>query len=610
MSLLSAWALAGLLLSVPLVLLHLRRRKPPVREVSSLLAWRHLQSAPSSSSKRLGAPLLPLLLALQLLALALIVLALARPASGHGGSRSGQIWVVDDSIWMQAREGSGDRLEQAHQLVLKELARLPADAHVSVVLAAAEPSLLFSGSAGDAASALRRLTPTYGPSDLTAGLRLAAGLRERSDERIVLLRAPEDAAPGVRSSPAQLSDQVVGASLEDVGFTDAGARCGLPGASSCELFARVFDTGTHARQEHVEVLEDGRQLAAQTLAVNGESSSPLAFDVPAGRRLELRIAGGDALVADDSAFVAVPSPATVHITLVGSPAQAGALARGLLAYPGTAIRLVAPARYRPSDASTSDLLVLDRVLPDGRLPRSPALLLVDPPSLPGGSVEGALSDSRISGSDDLDGLLAGVDLTSLTIGAGQARHLQLPASMTATAWSAAGPLIAAGSAEGQRVAVLAFDPSSSNLPQLPSFPLLISNIIEWSQRWAPSQARAGEALLVQQPAGTTETTLTENGQAAQRLPRAPRGERVLRLPHPGLFTIGQSGPWGTRSTAVAVNADVTPVPASPAVTLNGPAPVATATGTPWWPWLLSAGLLALLLEWLYGARREREMAVS
>src|SRR6185312_5535151 len=199
---------------------------------------------------------------------------------------------------------------------------------------------------------------------------------------------------------------------------------------------------------------------------------------------------GDALAADDSAFVSVPEPGGERITLVGERRRALPLARALASVPGVKLRLRTPETYRSTDPGTSDLLVLDDFVPEGGLPDAPGLLLVNPPRLPGGHLLGTMVDSRMSGSEDASPLLDGVDLASLTIGAKASRRLALPAAMSAAAWSSEGPLIASGTESGGRVAVISFEPSESNLPQLTGFPTLIDNIVAWSQRLAPPSAAA------------------------------------------------------------------------------------------------------------------------
>ena len=611
MSLLSVWALAGLLLAVPLVLLHLRRRRARVYDVASLLAWRALPGQSTPSSRRLGRPLMPLLLLVQLLALALLVFSLARPASGLERAPSSRIYIVDDSIWMQARQAGASRLTAAEHTVRDQLARLPGHTQVRIIAAGATPSLFFSGSPGSAAQAIAHLAPAQGAGDLTAALRLAAGLRNRADDRVMLLRAPEDAAPSVQGGAGTFSQVVVGTALKDQGLTDAVARCGLPGPSPCEAFARVRNTGSRTQDDRVLVLVDGRQADALTVAVSPDSTSPVAFRVPAGATLELRLEAQDALPADNTAFIVVPDAAPVRVTLVGNPSQALPLAGALAAVPGVQLRLRTPTTYRATDPETSDLLVLDHWLPAGALPDAPSVLLVAPPRLPGGRVDGVLTDSRVSGSDPTGALLNDVDLTSLTIDSNQARRLTPPSWMTASVWSPEGPLLASGSTAGQRVALLAFDPSDSDLPQLESFPLLVSNLVSWSQEWAPLQASTGQAVLVQEPPGTTSATLTADGQGTRRLPVSSSQAHALTLSTPGVYTIHQRGPWGTRTRTLAVNVDTEAASPSPTpVELNAASSALGSKRTPWWPWVLAAALVALILEWAYALRSEPRLLVS
>ncbi len=177
MTLLAAPALAALVLAIPLLALHLRRRKPPRRRVGSLLAWRDLPGAGGGGARRFGRPPLPLLLLLQLLALALLVVALAHPAKEKSAAGSSHVYVVDESMWMGAEDGGGTRIEAAGAELRERLGGLaPSDA-VRIVGAGPTPSVLYEGAAGGAGAAVEGLSAGSGPANLTAALRLAAGLR-------------------------------------------------------------------------------------------------------------------------------------------------------------------------------------------------------------------------------------------------------------------------------------------------------------------------------------------------------------------------------------------------------------------------------------------------
>jgi uncharacterized membrane protein len=184
----------------------------------------------------------------------------------------------------------------------------------------------------------------------------------------------------------------------------------------------------------------------------------------------------------------------------------------------------------------------------------------------------------------------------------------LPDSLSAAAWSSEGPLIAAGTESGSRVAILSFEPSESNLPQLAGFPALIYNVVAWSQRLAPQSAAAGVPFALAEPPGTTRATLTAaGGSGAEDLQVAPGGEVPVSVRRPGNYAIELTGPWGTRRLALAVNPGAAPA-ATAAVDLGAPAPTADAGRTDWWMWFLVAALVVLIVEALYAWWREPDRA--
>lgn len=604
MTLLSGAALAALVLAVPLIILHLRRRMPPRRAVGSLLAWRDLPTVSGGGARKLGRPPLPLLLALQLLALALLVFALAHPASEKSTAGTSHVYVVDESMWMGAEEGGEPRIEAARADLRERLGEVPGDEEVRIVGAGVAPSVLFEGEASAAGGAIEGLEAGPGPADLAAALRLGAGLRADDGSQVILLRAPEEAAPQVKGGGSSFEEQVVGRPLEDIGLGGAVAHCDRLGAEACEVFVRVTNHGDTPREVSVRIAVAGEAPSVEKVAAPAEGSAPLIFPTPPGGRVEVSLVGADGLAADDSAFVSVPEPGGERITLVGNRTRALPLARALASVPDVQLRLRTPQTYKGTDPGTSDLLVLDGFMPKGGLPEAPGLLLVNPPRVAGGEVIGKMKDSRLSGFEAADPLLEGVDLASLTIGAGASKRLALPGSLSAAAWSAEGPLIAAGTESGSRLAILSFEPSESNLPQLAAFPALIDNIVAWSQRLAPQNAAAGVPFTLAEPPGTTKATLAAAaGGGAESLDVAPGGEVPVSVRRPGNYGIELGGPWGTRTLALAVNPGAAPV-ASAAIDLTAPAPTEDAGHTDWWKWVLVAALVALIIEAIYAWWRE------
>src|SRR6185312_6290681 len=418
-------------------------------------------------------------------------------------------------------------------------------------------------------------------------------------------RAPEEAAPKVRAGEGSYEDVAVGKEVADVGLGGASAHCDRLGVEACEVFVRLTDRGAkQARRVPLEIAIGGEPTHHVSVEVPADGSAPLVFTTNPGTTVQISLSPGDGLAADDSAFVSVPRPGGERITLVGDRRRALPLARALASVPGVRLRLRTPETYEPTDPGTSDLLVLDDFVPKGGLPDAPGVLLVNPPRFPGGRLLGTMEDSRMSGTEAASPLLEGVDLASLTIGSEASRRLALPAAMTAAAWSAEGPLIASGTESGRRVAVLSFEPSESNLPQLADFPVLIDNIVAWSQRLAPPTAAAGTPFALAEPPGTTAASVAPaGGGGGEDLKVAPGTEIPVTLAKPGNYVLTLEGPWGTRELALGVNPGAAPA-AGGVVDLSAPAPTVHAGHTDWWQWVLAAALLVLILEALYAWWRE------
>src|SRR4029079_18322174 len=95
------------------------------------------------------------------------------------------------------------------------------------------------------------------------------------------------------------------------------------------------------------------------------------------------------------------------------------------------LQLRTPSTYRRRDALVSDLVVLAGWVPADGLPPAPAVVLVAPPERPGGAVTGSLAAPTVSGIAGTSDLVAGVDLTSLSVDRGAAGRYELPSWMGA-----------------------------------------------------------------------------------------------------------------------------------------------------------------------------------
>jgi Aerotolerance regulator N-terminal len=601
----AGWALAGLVLLAPLVLLHLRRRGQVVREVPSLLLWQQIDLVDAKGSRGLRRPPLALLLALQALALTLLVFALAEPNSRPPAPKPGQVLVLDDSWQMQAP----GRMAEARREAERILAADPPATPVGIVLANASASVLYRGARAGALATLAHVTAGAAPADLASALTVAAGLLDGAHDSLALIRAPEDPLPPVSSAAGELQIVTLSPPIAGQGIFDAGARCGLGASTTCEVYATVRNSAAHAVDETVVADAAGHPPVSVQVQVAAQASAPLFLVSEPGEQVSLRLQGGDLLAADDGAWVTVPAagdlPMSSVVTLVGTPATALATARAFAAVPGVSLRLRTPATYSPRDAQQSELVVLDHWIPPAGLPPSPAVLLIDPTRLPEGRVAGVLNESVVSGTDAGNELLEGVQLSSLAITAKAAARLTPPPWLAPVVWSPDGVLLAAGADGRQRVAALAFEPGQSNLTQLPALPILAANLVRWASGWAPGAATAGVPFTVEAASGIRTVTLERGGAVAARA-SVTKAPVVFDPGRPGLYNVRETGPGTARSALVAVNtAEASPATSTPVDLLStrvgggSRAPVNRAF------WFLVAALLVLGLEWGYWVSHRR-----
>ncbi|MEO9174428.1 MAG: VWA domain-containing protein [Gaiellales bacterium] len=604
MSFARPWWLCALALLVPLLILHLRRPALTVREVPSLLVWERLTGTAASDTRRLRRPRHLLLLGLQAFVISALVIALAGPERRSSTAPSSTVFVVDDSFWMQA----GTRIADARS----ELVRLSASAPgpVTVVSASTTPAVLYHGGRSGLSSRAQELQASATSGDLSAAITLGAGLLGVSAGRLVVLRAPEDPLPSLHAAHGQLDDRVIGTPLDDQGIFAPTARCGIGPNDACEVLATLRNGSSTPRTDRYTASVPGRRTVSFRSTVPAHASTTIALTAQPGQRLQLRLRARDALPIDNTVQIAVPgtdnAPAAATVTLVGDPTSALPLAQAFASVPGVTLLLRTPKSYRARDARRSELVVLDGSLPASGLPAAPAVLLISPPSLPGGSVGGAIAAPAVSSIAASSPLVEGVDLTSLSIGRGVASVLSLPPWMSPIVSSPDGPLFAAGDDGRQRVAVLAFDPVHSNLAQLAALPILARNLVGWADAW--TTLGADGTLSIDAIPGATQATLS-GGSAAQTFALVDGGVGLTGVA-PGTHTVAARGPSvvhrRTLVSALAAPAQATNTPGGAPIDLSSWASAASRPAERTFAaWLIVLALAAMVAEWATWRRVHR-----
>ena len=622
-------ALLGLI-ALPVIvafyMLRLRRRDVPigstflwqqlVRDVEANAPWQRLRFS--------------WLLLVQLLIAAIVVLAAARPFTAvESDLAANVVMIVDTSASMATRTDDEDRMAEARARAADVVGRLPEGGRVTVVAAAGSADVLVSETDDREAAleAISGITATQLPGDLTDAFALASALAARdSDSTVVVVTdAAGDELPAVGVGAPVL--------VERVGTTDANQALAAlsavrrSGGAQLDLFVAVSNPSEADATRRLEVYADGQLVEARELEIPaGQRSEALIGSVPASTRtIEARLAGTDALAADDRAVAVVPAEEATRALVVG--AGNTYLENALALLPRLELYAVDPDGYADAlaqaeeDGTPYGLAVFDGVVP-AEAPEVASLYLDPGSDGVFGTVDGRIESPVIDRGNPDDPILRFVDLSTVHIG--RARAIELADGMTPVVATPAGAsLVASGEVDGERVALIGFDLDESDLPLQVAFPLLVSNLVDAllpaGEGVLPSSMRLAEPLRVRVDPAIERVAVRDDDGAATEV-AVLGGEVTL----PGAERVGIR-----ELTAISEDAELDgDVLGTTAVNLFSPDESEVTPGDPtrivdmgrvpddadraaqparaewWWPLALAA-LVLLAAEWLLFHRPTR-----
>ncbi|HXX37892.1 MAG TPA: VWA domain-containing protein [bacterium] len=589
------WGLLALPLLVLLYLLRVRRRDHPV---SSILLWQ--RSAPVLAAFRPSRRIeRSLLLLLQLVALAAVIVGLAQPGL-VGGTVAGRdvVLVLDASLSMRARDVSPTRFERARQEALTLVARLQPGQRAAVVLAAPHPVVLtpLTGDRRAVAAALRGAEPWDAAGDVAGAVTLASVLGSGTDGRIVVWT---DAARGPLPPMARVTYQVLGTSGDNVGITQLRVLRETPRS---EALVRVDNWGSSATRTPLEVRLDNVLVYRGTLELPAGGTRAVVFPVSGAGVLHAHVVTRDALPEDDDATAVLASTPLPSVLLIGRGNSS--LERVLRVLP--IARAVETQTIDPSTWTRFDVVILDGVDPGPLPPGNYLSIGIVPPNLPV-SASGTVAQPDIATWDREDPVLRFVDLSDVHID----RALSLAPEGGRILVAGQSPLVWEYEGNGVRMLLFGFALEDSDLPRHVAFPILIRNSLAWLG------GGIGDVTVgddVQLPAGS-ETAGTLVGPDGRRTDLHPTAGAFVLPPitRAGLYRFSTAA--GTRTFAAAIGSAATagiirPGPApegamAPQGSLLARGPGTVLVRVPLWPWLLLAGVIALVGEWALATRRHR-----
>jgi Ca-activated chloride channel family protein len=604
------------LLAGPIIILYMLKLRRRELEVSSTLLWHMVLRDREANSpwQRLRRNLL---LLIQLLLLAALVLALARPFWRVPTVATGTLVVLlDGSASMQATDapGAATRFEAARAAIRQVIDGLGTNGSMTLILVGQQPQVLATAS-GDKAElhdVLSRAQPSQGEGDWPAATALASGAVRAGDatHSVIVVVSDGGLPPNLPPLPAEVRYIPVGSSADNLAIRALAVRAS---ASGPQLFASVANYGAAVRPVIVSVSINGKLYSAQQLTVAPGGSSDMVLtglpSEPAVYQARLTLPASaanannnrvDALPLDDQAWAVYQPPSAGRVLVVS---QGNVFLEQVFAALSVQMGFQ-PFRLKagqPIPPDPFNLYVFDGPI-TGTLPAGD-LLLINPSSNALFTVGGVFTSTTGARTTQNDALTQFVDWRSVHLL--QAHQVQLPAWARVVVDSDGGPLLFAGEVDGRRVAVITFDLHDSDLPLQVSFPILMSNLLNYlapaNSFSAPDGLQPGQSIPIKLSGGETNLVIQDPSGARFALPAGQPAVSFADTRLLGVYTVLANQ---TVLGNFAVNlfdpfeSNIRPQASirlgRDDVTASTPQEQGTLEI---WPWIAAAAFLLLLLEW-------------
>jgi len=604
-TLLSPWALFWLAAAAPVVLMYFLKLKRKKLPVSSTWLWSR-----SIQDIRVNAPFqklrTSLLLLLQLLLILLATLALSDPI-GRTTPPDERRWVllIDRSASMQMTDVKPSRLEKAKE-VAKQILKSAGPRDEIMVVAFSNRAQVLTPLTSDR-NAVERAIDAVEPVDTVTRIQeafriaVSAVLPYRS-RTIVVLSDGRFEPVQTGSEQIDLKYVPIGAGARNAAVTAVEVRKPLRADDPYTVFAQLDLFAKEETELPIELHVNGELKAIKKVKMAPDSSGAVLFEItrPEPRIVEVKIALEDDLALDNRAWVVV-RPDRPKLLVAG---------------PGNFFLDKALAQIRDMDAFSAedfskastgdyDIVVLNGVPPEN-LPEGRYLILGQLPKWEGLKVEGETAQPVVVDWDRRHPVARGINFNGLFIKAAPKIGLP-PFAVPIVEGPDNVPLIFAWEKGRTRAVVVTFKLLESDWPLRLSFPLFLSNALDWLRDEGHAQTRPGEALRIR--LADDETTVEVSGPGGRRATLTGEGGRDVvygDTDRCGLYALKRKK--GEQQLALnlldpqesrgAVEPEIRTV--SGQVTAGSAVPPIVR---PYWRWLALAALLLLVGEWIVYHRR-------
>lgn len=625
MSFLTPLAFIGAALAIPIILMYMLRLRRREVVVSSTFLWQQIlkdneANTPWQRLKR------NLLLFLQLLILLALIFALARPFITVPAVGTGQIvLLLDASASMNATDiNGGSRFEEAKRQALSAVETMSASNTMTVIRVTDVPEVIATSTNDRLAlrTAISNAQPSQARADWGGALTLAIGSSVgAADFSVVIISDGGLGDPALLPDvPGKVTYLPVGQFSSNIAIT-ALATSALPGKTP-QLFAQITNYGDQDAEVVFSLSVDSTLFASDFYTVPARDNVsivserlPDQFAIIEANVIPSSSSQVSDYLSEDNTAWAISSGAANRRVLLKTQ---GNLYIEQVLRTLRSIELTKDNLTRGLPSQLYDLYIFDGWLP-ANLPDGDLLIINPPRSTDLFTVGGENTNTTNAVVQTSDPRMAFVDFQYVRVMSFR--------EITGADWAtplirvAGGPLLLAGEIEGRQVAILTFDIHNSDLPLQITWPILMSNLMNWYSPQSiisvPDGLSVGESLMIRPPlvADTLRIGLPDG--SLRTIPIDRQSIIYADTGIPGIYTleiledgnVQQSQPFVV-NLFEPQESDITP---QETITLG------SATITPgereevgqleFWPVAGLLGMLILLIEWYVYHQRLRAPTV-
>jgi len=589
MEFLNPTALFGLL-ALPLLLIpYLIQRKPQRIAFSSLLLF--IESGEAASAKPWGRVNLPPIFFLQLLLLALLIFALSEPVFSI---RPTHIAIIlDNSASMQALEDGKSRFALVQESAKSLVSELGAGGKIDLYLTTPRLEKLHAASLSptEATGIIAAQVPyDMAEPPIDYGVLLAQLVHQQKYQRVYLLT--DHPARGQNAAARVIN---VGQASANFALTNFEVQRSSLANARLEALVEVANYSERDEKLKIVLLAKGAELANREIFVGAGKTATVSFGGFADHPFyEAEIANHDALPLDNKRFAV--APASRHLRILGITPRPREL-ESLKAIPGVQIDIIAPGDYDKAERTGYALEIYHFAAP-AALPSTASLFILPPGSSSWVALGAPVNNVTVSNWRDAHTLTRYINFNLFR--PTYARPLKPQTAGDIVIDSAAGPLAFATERQGVRYLTLGFDPlpflGRGNLPMS----VFTLNLLDWFfDSHSGNNQATGEAIFLGKVQVGDKMILPGGKSLAIKPGAAVFGGAFFQ----GIYQLTRGGNTELFSRNLLDRGESDLRTAAP-IAIGG----ANASGASasvlfsFWPYLLAASLVLLLLEWFLSPR--------